>query len=143
MKYIKIFENLNIFNQKEFFQSEYINYIGYLPNTTDYEFEKLWLNIQKDFKDGGFNNIPNEVNLSRLIHGDIRSNNQHWIRTYDEKLFYDKDWLFLTDIQISDKTKILRIKTNKYNIDLEKSIIQNLTFPHEKEITLNNGFILI
>lgn len=143
MKYIKIFENLNIFNQKEFFQSEYINYIGYLPKTTDYEFEKLWLNIQKDFKDGGFNNIPNEVNLSRLIHGDIRSNNQHWIRTYDEKLFYDKDWLFLTDIQISDKTKILRIKTNKYNIDLEKSIIQNLTFPHEKEITLNNGFILI
>ena len=145
MKYIKLFEDINIFNEKEFFQSEYINYTGYLPNTPNYEFDKLWLNIQKDFKYSGFSNIPNEIHLSRLIYlnNDLKLNNHyHWIRSTDDYLFHDPDWLFLTNIKVTDKTKILEIKTNKYNIDFKKSIIQNLTFPYEKEITLNNGFTL-
>lgn len=125
------------FTSKQRYKEEYINYHG---DTEGFDYK--WNNLMnKNFDDGGLVNIPKYVELSRLINivGELKINkNLHWIRTSDEYLFYDKDWLFLSDVKIDDNTKILRIKTHKLNINIEQTIIQNLTFDYEKEITLKD-----
>jgi hypothetical protein len=124
-------------NTGEKYKEEYFNYHGDMIG-----FDEKWNNLTKnDFNKGGLLNIPEYVELSRLVNvlGEFKKNkNIHWVRTSDEHLFYDKDWLFLTDIKIDDNTKIIRIKTHKSNINIEQTIIQNLTFDYEREITLKN-----
>ena len=125
------------FTSKQRYKEEYISYHG---DTEGFDYK--WNNLMnKNFDDGGLVNIPEYVELSRLINivGELKINkNLHWIRTSDEYLFYDRDWLFLSDVKIDDNTKILRIKTHKSNINIEQTIIQNLTFDYEKEITLKD-----
>lgn len=125
------------FNSKQKYKKEYVNYHGDIEG-----FDDKWDNLfNKKFNDGGLMDIPEYVELSRLVNivGELKMNkNLHWIRTSDEYLFYDRDWLFLSDVKIDDNTKILRIKTHKSNINLEQTIIQNLTFDYEKEITLKD-----
>ena len=126
-----------IFKEKDKYKQEYLNYHGNLIGFND-KWEKL---TNTNFKDGGLINMPEYVELSRLINdkGEIKKDkNFHWVRTTDEHLFYDKDWIFLVDTKIDKNTKIIRIKTHKSNIDMEKTIIQNLTFDYEGEITLKN-----
>lgn len=133
-EYINKFKD---FTSKQRYKEEYISYHG---DTEGFDYK--WNNLMnKNFDDGGLVNIPEYVELSRLINivGELKINkNLHWIRTSDEYLFYDKDWLFLSDVKIDDNTKILRIKTHKSNINIEQTIIQNLTFDYEKEITLKD-----
>lgn len=123
------------FKEKEKYKQQYINYHG-----DDTNFERIWYNLtSKNFNKEGLVNIPQYIELSRLVNieGEFKiSNNIHWVRRKDEYLFYDKDWIFLTGIKINKNTKIIRIKTHKSNIDTEKTIIQNLTFDYEKEISL-------
>jgi hypothetical protein len=123
--------------EKKKYKQEYINYHG-----DDYMFNEIWTNLtSNDFNKGGLVNIPMYVELSRLVNivVDFKNNNNiHWVRTKDEYLFYNQDWLFLSDVKIDENTKIIRIKTHKSNIDIEKTIIQNLTFEYEKEISLKN-----
>jgi hypothetical protein len=125
------------FKEKEKYKQEYIDYHG-----NDSGFNEIWSNlISNDFNKGGLVNIPKYVELSRLVNvvGDFKTNNNiHWVRTEDEDLFYDKDWLFLSDVKIDENTKIIRIITDKSNIDIEKTIIQNLTFGYENEVSLKN-----
>lgn len=119
------------------YKQEYLNYHGNLEN-----FDIIWEKLNKDFKEGGLLNIPNKVKLSRLVTLNNKfnpENNIHWVRKSDEYLFYDKDWLFLTDIKINENTKIIRIEIDKDFIDLENTIIQNLQFPIEKEISLKRN----
>jgi hypothetical protein len=129
----------NIEKSKDCFLEEYIEYYG-----NDEGFESLWEKILRKFPLGGFRDIRNEISLSRLITTKSIStkNNIHWIRTSDEDLFYDNNWLFLVDTQINSDTKIIRRIFNKNEIDWYTSIIQNLTFPSEKEITVNDDLIL-
>lgn len=125
------------FNSKQKYKKEYVDYHGSIEGFGD-----KWDNLfNNKFDDGGLMDIPEYVELSRLVNivGELKMNkNLHWIRTSDEYLFYDRDWLFLSDVKIDDNTKILRIKTHKSNINLEQTIIQNLTFDYEKEITLKD-----
>jgi hypothetical protein len=122
---------------KEKYKEVYFNFQGDIE-----EFDDKWDNLfNKNFNEGGLMEIPEYVELSRLVNlvGEFKKDkNIHWIRTSDEYLFYDTDWLFLTDVKINDNTKIIRIKTHKSNINLEQTIIQNITFDYEKEITLKN-----
>lgn len=123
------------------YKQEYINYYGSLSDKYG-NFDNIWKKLNKDFKEGGLLNIPNKVKLSRLVTLNNKfnpENNIHWVRSSDEYLFYDKDWLFLTDIKINENTKIIRIEIDKDLIDLENTIIQNLQFPIEKEISLKRN----
>ena len=130
-------EFLNDKINEDKYKKEYLNYHGDLIG-----FDDKWKNLfNTDFKNGGLINIPEYVELSRLINVDDeikKDKNLHWIRRTDEYLFYDKDWIFLVEPKIDKNTKIIRIKTHKSNIDMEKTIVQNLTFDYEKEITLKN-----
>lgn len=126
------------FKQKEKYKNEYINFHGDIEG-----FDNKWNNIFNKFNNGGLMDIPEYIDLSRLVNitedNKIKKDkNIHWVRTSDEYLFYDKDWLFLVDVKIDDNTKIIRIKTKSTNINLEQTIIQNLTFDYEREITLKN-----
>lgn len=137
MIYIKTFESyIDIFD-KENCRKIYIDYDG-----TDVGFEESYNNLIKDYSDGGLRNIPKVVEISRLIglNDYFRiENNIHWVRREDEYLFYDKDWIFLTDINIKDNPKIIRTTINRDDIDINQSIIQRLTFPSEKEITIKRS----
>lgn len=147
MKYISLFENyienFNIYDlnsYKNIFHKEYISYYG-----EDILFSKYWDKIKNlDFYSGGFKNIKDGFSLSRLINSkNIMSSNLHWIRREDENLFYDEDWLFLTGIEINDNIKIIRIDDVKMeDVDWYNTILQNLTFPHEKEIKLSKSFLM-
>ena len=130
-------DNFKKFISKERYKEDYINFHGDVEG-----FDEIWDNLfNQDFNEGGLMNIPEYIELSRLVNivGEFkRDKNIHWVRTSDEYLFYDTDWLFLSDVKINDNAKIIRIKTHKSNINLEQTIIQNLTFDYEKEITLKN-----
>ena len=141
MRYPKKF-NENIgndpFNKEDLYRI-YIDYYG--KGYDDELFELLYSDILRDYNEGGLMNIPNEVKLSRLINlrGSFsEKNNIHWVRREDEYLSYDNDWIFLSDVNIRDNPKIIRSTMDSINIDINKTISQNITFPSEKEISIRS-----
>lgn len=126
---------------KQMFQQEYEDYEGSIEG-----FNTLWEHITTtNFNDGGFKNIPDKIELSRIVNTDKiinDRNNIHWVRREDEYLFQDEDWQFTVGIEISDNSKIIRTIVNKNDVNWKITIIQNLTFEEEKEITLNKDYIL-
>lgn len=128
-------------NYRNMFHDEYVNYHG-----NDENFDDIYNNlINKNFKDGGLKNVPEVIHLSRLLtvsKDKIKNtNNICWVRSSDEHLFYDRDWIFTVGVQITEDSKILRIEVNKKDINWKKTVLQNITFSHEKEITLHKGEI--
>lgn len=151
----KLFEDKRINSEdlekhRDYFEEEYDVFWGKGDETE--EFDEEWEHLlNTDFSEGGFTNIPDRIEISRLVTTeDIKpEKNIHWVRKSDEELFKDRDWLMtvgdvelLSIIDNPNTASIIRSKVSKNDVDWRSTMIQNLTFPHEREITLNRDFVL-
>ena len=91
-----------------------------------------------------YDNLQNKLTLYRIIYlndpNDLNKNNigKHYSENKQDLInnHYDRGSLYGN--QQGEYAYLITIETNKTNIDIEKSIENNILYPHEQEITLLN-----
>lgn len=139
-KSFKIFlkENNNIYLSLKQWIYEYIknNHEGF--NSYDDAIEYL------DYFFNYFEKLPNELILYRMLYLENINNlnkNEIGLHFTNNKITFNKNFIQKMGFSLDDinNVYIIKIKTNKKELDLETTLINRLNYPDENEFTLNKN----